>query len=116
MGGGCRVERHYYGHSKFHMRVDYDTSGVVIVTRDGERLSSWNPIPDDLAWASIKKNYEERGGVIFSDAWVGWTPVHDCGTEEGDPYGSIFSISNLVISGSIVKGPEPTKCQSDALV
>lgn len=112
---GCRVESHY-GQSKFHMRIEYDENGSWTITRDGEKLSAWNPAPDNRAWDYIKSMHEERGAVIYSSEWIGWVPVDDCGTDAGDLYGSSFSISNLVVSGSVVKGPEPTRCQSNLLV
>jgi len=58
----------------------------------------------------VKKNHEERGAVLYSSEWVGWVPVSDCPSTEEDLYGSSFTVSNLVISGSVVQGPEPTVC------
>lgn len=112
---GCRVESHY-SNSKFHMRIEYDENGIWTITRDGEELRDYNPVPDNRAWDYVKSMHEERGAVIYSSEWIGWVPVADCGTDAGDLYGSGFSISNLVVSGSVVKGPEPTKCSSSVQV
>jgi hypothetical protein len=40
---------------------------------------------------------------------VGWVPVSDCGTS-GNLDAAKFSISNLVINGTVVQGPTPTMC------
>lgn len=106
---GCQSSYHY-ANSKFHMRIEYDQNGQWMVTRDGEVLSDYSPAPDSSAYALVKKNHEERGAVIYSSEWTGWVPVSDCGTSSGDLYGSSFTVSNLVISGSVVQGPEPVKC------
>jgi len=112
---GCRVSEHY-GRSKFHMKIEYDQSGAWTITRDGQVLGDWNPSPDGRAWNYMKQMHEERGTVIYSSEWTGWVPVDDCGTNPGDLYGSSVTISNLVVSGSVVQGPEPTKCQSEVSV
>merc|ERR1712151_1044077 len=57
----------------------------------------------------IKSTYESKGAVIYSSEWEGWVPVEDCGTH-GNLGGSHFSISNLRIKGSIMQGPNPTRC------
>lgn len=112
---GCRVEEHY-NNTKFHMKVEYDASGAWTITRDGQVLDDWSPAPDGSTWDYIKQMHEERGTVIFSSQWVGWVPVYDCGTSGGDLSGSSLSISNLVVSASVVQGPEPVQCQSEASV
>jgi len=112
---GCRQSEHY-DRSKFHMKIEYDQSGAWTITRDGKVLSDFNPAPDGRAWNYMKQMHEERGTVIYSSEWTGWVPVEDCGTNPGDLYGSSVTISNLVVSGVVVQGPEPTKCQSEVLV
>jgi hypothetical protein len=107
---GCRVSYHLNGKSKVHMKVAYDDNGHFTVTKDGEAFSGYNPAPDDRAYDVIKSFHETRGVVVYGSEWTGWVPVDDCGTTPGNLYGSSYSISNLVISGSVVKGPEPTKC------
>merc|ERR1711937_808769 len=57
-----------------------------------------------------KSMHESRGAVLYSSEWTGWVPLDDCGTNPGDLYSSSFSISNLVVSGSVVQGPEPHEC------
>jgi hypothetical protein len=111
---GCRVSEHY-GNSKFHMKIEHDASGAWTITRDGNVLSGYQPDPSG-AWDYIKQMHETRGQVLYSSEWTGWVPVDDCGTDAGDLYGSSFTISNLVISGSVVQGPEPAECSSSIMV
>merc|ERR1712137_1116843 len=92
------------------MRVQYDDEGKWTVSKDGQPFQGYNPTPDQNAWDYVKSMHEQRGAVIYSSEWVGWVPVDDCGTSSGDLYGSSFSVSNLVISGSVVQGPEPARC------
>merc|ERR1712151_971482 len=70
---------------------------------------SLSPAPGGFDWGVIKSSYESKGAVIYSSEWEGWVPVEDCGTH-GNLGGSHFSISNLRIKGSIVQGPNPTRC------
>merc|ERR1711988_132450 len=112
---GCRVSEHY-SNAKFHMKIEHDASGRWTITRDGQVLSGYQPAPDGRAWDYMKQMHQERGSVIYSSEWTGWVPVDDCGTDAGDLYGSSFSISNLVVSGSVVQGPEPTECSSSVSV
>lgn len=107
---GCRNEFHYDGKPSFHMRVEYDANGAWTVSRDGTPLGEYSPTPDSRAWDIVKQIHEERGAVIYSSEWTGWVPVDDCGTDAGDLYGSTMTVSNLVVSGSVVQGPEPTEC------
>lgn len=113
---GCRTQYHFNGKSSFHMKIDYDQSGQWTISRDGEVLDNLSPAPDDATWEYVKTIHETRGAVIYSSEWVGWVPVDDCGTDAGDLYGSSFEVSNLVISGSVVKGPVPSKCGSAVAV
>merc|ERR1712100_697985 len=49
-----------------------------------------------------------RGVVFSSSQWTGWVP--GAGNVNGDLDNSVFSISNVRVSGSVVMGPEPPKC------
>ena len=66
-----------------------------------------SPLASDLA--TLRGAYATQGAVIYSSQWVGWVPVSDCGTS-GDLNSAKFSISNLVINGTVVQGPTPTLC------
>lgn len=107
---GCRTTYHFEGKTQFHMKISYDTQGKWTVSKDGEILGDYNPSPGNTEWNYVKSMHESRGAVIYSSEWTGWVPLDDCGTNPGDLYSSSFSVSNLVISGSVVQGPEPKKC------
>merc|ERR1712232_171092 len=52
-----------------------------------------------------------KGAQIQSSQWVGWVPSgNNCG--RGDLGSSTFSIRNLRVSGTVVQGPQPSKCSS----
>lgn len=111
-GWGCRNSYHYNefgGQSKFAMRVEYDWNGEWHITMNGQPLGAMDPYPDGRAWGVTKWFHEQKGAVIYSSQWTGWVPVSDCGGS-GNLYGSSFTVSNLKISGTVVQGPEPTKC------
>merc|ERR1711957_631746 len=111
---GCRTTYHFNGTSKFHMKIAYDETGQWTVSKDGEVFTDYSPVPDGTTWDLVKSTHESRGAVIYGSEWIGWVPVEDCGTTAGDLYNSSYSISNLVISGSVVQGPVPTKCSQPA--
>lgn len=114
---GCRTSYHFGG-SKFHMRVEYDSSGHYTITRDGQALGGFDPAPGGGDFETIRSTHESAGAVIYSSQWTGsWVPPpKDCGGGPGNLDGSIFTISNLKISGKVVQGPTPTLCESEAFV
>jgi hypothetical protein len=109
-GWGCRTSYHF-GNSRYHMKVSYDNSGHLSVDSDQFGLGGFSPDPSG-AWETIRSTHESNGAVLYSSQWTsGWVPPpDDCGSGPGDLDGSSFSISNLRISGTVVQGPEPTKC------
>lgn len=109
---GCRTEYNINSGGKFHMKVMYDGSGKMSLESDGVQWGDFNDDPDGHgAWGAIKDQYTQNGAVIYSSQWTGdWVPAAFCGGGPGNLDGSSFSISNLRISGSVVQGPEPTKC------
>lgn len=110
-GWGCRNSYHYGGTAKIAMRVDYDQNGQWTISMNGNPLGQFDPVPDNRAWDIVRRFHEERGAVIYSSQWTGWVPLSDCGGSY-DLYGSTFTVSNLKISGSVVQGPEPSKCSA----
>jgi len=92
------------------MKIQYGADGSWQTYMNDNLLSGWNIQPGGGDWNVIKNAHESTGTIIYSSEWTGWVPVDDCGTNPGDLDGSSFSVSNLVIEGSVVQGPEPTKC------
>merc|ERR1712203_11408 len=113
---GCQVEFHYNGTSKFHMRIEYDNDSKWTVIRDGQQVSGFWPQPNASTWTVVKAAYEQQGAVIFSSQWTGFVPVKDCCSDKNCSPGaesladSKFKVSNLIISGKVVQGPEPHLC------
>merc|ERR1712066_820070 len=91
------------------MRIEYGTDGSWTTIKDGQVIGGLSPSPGGFDWGVIKSTHESKGAVIYSSEWEGWVPVEDCGTSGNLP-GSHFSISSLRIKGSIVQGPQPTRC------
>ena len=109
---GCASKYHYNGRASFHMKVTFETNGVWNTYRDGELISpsSLSPSPSGADWATLVQHYSQRGAVVYSSQWVGWVPVDDCGTQSGDLGASAFSVKNLRITGKVLQGPVPRKC------
>merc|ERR1712194_675688 len=87
-----------------HMKATYSADGSQLDMQVGDNHYSGNGLADELA---------QYGAVIYSSQWVGWVPG-SCGGD-GDLQSSSFSVSNLKITGKVVQGPEPTKCNSTAV-
>jgi len=87
-----------------HMKATYSADGSQLDMQVGDNHYSGNGLADELA---------QYGAVIYSSQWVGWVPG-SCGGD-GDLQASSFSVSNLKITGKVVQGPEPTKCNSTAV-
>jgi hypothetical protein len=113
-GWGCFGDYLYNGKSTFHMKIDTDLNGVVTVTRDGQvvRVSqNGSPTASDLN--TLKSAYQTKGAVIYSSQWVGWVPPvrNQCGgSSGGNLASSVYKVSNLKITGTVVQGPTPCIC------
>jgi len=106
---GCRAHYTYDDGTAFHMRVEYDGNGRQTMYRNGNMITGFSPQPVDQDWATIKTVMQEKGVLIYGSEWTGWVPEEWCGTS-GDLEASSYSISNLIIKGSVVQGPQPTAC------
>jgi len=107
---GCTAEFKHSSSGKIHMRIDY-SNGKATISRDGEQLQGFSPVPSGSDYAVIKEHHQQKGAVIYSSQWTGdWVPAESCGTGPGDIGGSRFSVSNLRIYGSVVQGPTPQLC------
>lgn len=107
---GCRT--HYtHGNSKFHMRVEYGADGSETIYKDGGALGGYSPNPDGNTWSVIANEMQNKGVVLYGSEWTGWVPDEWCGGPNGgDLEASSYSVTNLVVQGTVVQGPEPTKC------
>ena len=111
--GGCQTEFGYNGNTRIHMRVEYGVDGSWTTIKDGQKITNLNPSPEASDWAVIKDYYSNKGAVIISTQWTGWVPCpggcSQCGAW-GDLGGSSFSVSNLVVYGTVKQGPSPRQC------
>merc|ERR1712194_250032 len=89
--------------SHVHVHAKWDANGdTLTVMVDGHQISgAGNP----------GNGMKSRGAVLYSSQWTGWVPG-SCGGD-GNLGASIFSVSNLKIQGSVIKGPEPRRCSGE---
>lgn len=106
---GCRLTWSYNGETSYQMRVEYGNDGTQTLFKNGQVLDGYSPSPDGQAWGKIREEMQSKGVVIYGSEWTGWVPEEWCGTD-GDLEASSYSISNIVVQGSVVQGPEPQKC------
>jgi len=110
---GCRTSW-ADGKGKYTLRIDYDQSGRQTLKKDGMTFSDWSPAPIQQDWDIIKGEMQSKGVVIYGSEWTGWVPsAHGCSDVDGDLAGSSYSISNIVVQGSVVQGPTPRMCGGD---
>jgi len=110
---GCSASYTYGGAKKVHMKITYDSAGkwTTVVGSTTVGPTNFSPLPKASDWAQVKDHYTNRGAVIYSSQWVGWVPTPGtCSGSNGNLAGSSFTISNLKIVGSVVKGPTPKLC------
>jgi len=107
---GCRTS-YYLKSTKYRMRIEYSATGRVNVFRNGNQVDDLYPTPGADIWEHVVKNNVHRGSVIYSSEWVGWVPHEDCG-RRGNLGASSFTVSNLVVHGSVVRGPVPAECSN----
>jgi len=116
---GCENSYTYNGRASFHMTVSYDDQGNWQVIRDGNVINgnNLNPQPQAQDISVLKQQMQSLGEVIYSSQWVGWVPTPGgCSGANGNVAGSSYSISNLVIKGSVVQGPTPNVCSGSTPV
>jgi hypothetical protein len=100
------------------MKVAYELDGTFSVTRsdlDGQELDTFNssdlsPQPTSTDFATLAEAYSQQGAVIYSSQWVGWVPEKETCGDNGNISNSNYTVSNLKVVGSVLKGPEPAFC------
>ena len=109
---GCRADHRYYGKTSFHMKITYGADGYWTTYIDDKVFNggSLNPTPRQSDWDILRHYYSQFGAVIYSSQWVGWVPLDECGTNPGNLDAASFSVRNLRITGSVLQGPTPRKC------
>lgn len=106
---GCRQEWDYNGETHFTLKIEYDSNGRQRHFKNGVEATNLNPSPVQQDWDIIKSNMQQKGVILYGSEWTGWVPVDSCGGG-GSLDASSYTISNMVIKGSKVKGPDVTTC------
>jgi len=110
---GCAATKRVSG--KFHVKAEFSTDGWMTVQFNGQKNDGYNPSPSAACKANVVENMNTHGAQIQSSQWVGWVPGGNQCPGGGDLGGSSFTVSNLVVKGTVVQGPEPKKCSSAQL-
>jgi len=88
--------------SQIHVRAAWNSDGSSLSVDVGGQHHSGEGFADVMS---------SVGAVLYSSQWTGWVPG-SCGGD-GNLGASSFSVSNFQIQGSVVQGPEPTKCNKE---
>lgn len=109
---GCATGQRLPSGGKLHVKASIAEDGTVIVTLNGAAPGAFSPVPSAQSNQVIVDTMKSVGAVIESSQWFGWAPSESsCPT--GDKSGlddSILVVSNVVVNGTVVQGPEPRKC------
>lgn len=111
----------YYGYREtatFHMRIDFQSNGSIVVKRWGNGIMDqfdgdhMGPKPNVTDWDVIKAFNQANGFAVVSTQSDGWVPdITECWPfTPGNISNSSFSVSNLKIAGKVVQGPTPSLC------
>jgi len=107
--GGCWGQMYQPGTHSFHVKAEWSTDGWMTVTIDGNVVQVTNPTPSNNARAYVAQIMQQLGVQFHSTQWQGWVPSGNCGGA-GDLAGSVFSVDNVQVYGSVVQGQTPAGC------
>merc|ERR1711862_93012 len=105
--GGCWSKQRMGG--KFHVKAEFSNGGWMSVQLNGQRNDHYTPSPSKNSQNYVVQIMNSNGAQIQSSQWVGWVPAGPC-PGGGNLGASRFTISNLVVQGSVVQGKQPTRC------
>lgn len=113
---GCAAMADLPSSGKFHIKSTFSAEGDWETTLDGVAVNGWgSEKPVDKDREIVKSTMSSIGGVIESSQWTGWVPGDGCPTG-GDVSKSVFSVSNVRVTGTVVQGPVPTLCGSASVL
>jgi len=98
--------------AQFRIKAAFGTDGSLTVTMNGNPINNYSPAPSGSSHEVVVKTMQSIGAVIESSQWFGWAPAQgQCpgGSKDQLP-NSNLKISNVRVQGTVVQGPEPTKC------
>lgn len=111
---GCQSKMRVGG--RFHVKAEFSATGQMTVLFNGRANNQYSPQPSSNCEKFVVSTMDSRGAQIQSSQWVGWVPGADQCPGGGNLGGSTFTVSNLVVKGSVVQGAEPRKCGQSAVV
>lgn len=110
--GGCWAQQYISG--KRTMKAAFSSDGWMTTTTNGQRIYITNPTPSNNAKNYIAQQMAAKGVQFHSTQWVGWVPAGNC-PDSKNVDASTFSVSNVIVSGTLVQGSGATKCTSEEL-
>lgn len=106
--GGCASLMRVGG--KFHVKAEFSAGGWMTVLLNGQKNEHYNPSPSKNSQDYVVKTMNSNGAQIQSSQWVGWVPSAGQCPGGGSLGSSRFTVSNLVVKGTVVQGQHPTRC------
>mmetsp|Transcript_7452 Transcript_7452/g.14748 ORF Transcript_7452/g.14748 Transcript_7452/m.14748 type:complete len:271 (+) Transcript_7452:61-873(+) len=110
---GCMTSGFLPSNKIFDVKAEFSDSGDVIVSINGNTNSNYSPYPSSDSNQVVVKTMESIGAVIESSMWSGWVPPVDGSCPSGEGNGlnnSLLKVTNVKVEGTVVQGPEPSKC------
>lgn len=108
--GGCAATTRVSG--KFHVKASFSADGWMTVAFNGNNNDGYNPHPSENCKQNVVQNMNSKGAQIQSSQWQGWVPGANQCPGGGNLGSSSFTISNLVVKGTVVQGSEPKRCNA----
>jgi len=98
--------------SRISIVASFGRDGSLSVTMNGRGIKGYAPVPSAASNAVVVKTMTSIGAAIESSQWFGWAPAQgQCPSgSAGNLPGSVLKISNVRVQGTVVQGPEPSKC------
>lgn len=111
--GGCWGGA--WASGKRTVKAEFSCDGWMTVSMNGNQIWVTNPTPSNNAKNYVAQQMKSLGVMFHSTQWVGWVPQGGSCGDHGDANGSTFTVSNVIVSGTVVQGSEPNKCRSEQI-
>jgi len=98
--------------ASFTIRASFGHDGSLTVTMNDQPIKNYSPVPSAASNQVVVQTMQSVGAVIESSQWFGWAPAKGqcpAGSKGGLP-NSYVKIKGVKVQGTVVQGPEPTKC------
>lgn len=96
----------------FRIKAMFGTDGSLTVLMNGAPINPYAITPSAASNEVVVNTMKTVGAVIESSQWFGWAPAESqCPSgDKGGLTSSFVKIFNVTVSGTVLQGPEPTKC------